>query len=137
MAVIKESLRLYPPVWAMGREVSDPVELGSYQLEVGTQVLIPIWANQRRSDWYHEPDSFRPERWMTGETADLPPYAFFPFGAGVRSCLGERLAYQEIGLVLRAIVSRFRLSNFGTALPVIPSVTLRPRASVCIFVDRR
>ena len=136
-AVVKEVLRLFPPVWAMGREVAEPVEVASYPLEVGTQVLIPIWVNHRRPDWYSRPDSFCPERWLNGETSDLPSYTFFPFGAGARSCLGERLAYQEIGLIIAAIVSQFRIAYLRSAMTVVPSVTLRPRSPVRILVERR
>jgi cytochrome P450 len=136
-AVVKEVLRLFPPVWAMGREVAEPVEVASYPLKVGAQVLIPIWVNQRRPDWYVHSDWFCPERWLTGETNDLPSYAFFPFGAGMRSCLGERLAYQEIGLMVAAIVSRFRISCLGSTMSVVPTVTLRPRSPVPILVERR
>jgi cytochrome P450 len=136
-AVINEALRLYPPVWAMGREVARPVEVADYPLEAGAQVLIPIWVNHRHPDWYSRPESFRPERWMTGETAGLPACAFMPFGAGVRSCLGERLAYQEIELIVTRIVSSFRLAPLRSAISVMPSVTLRPRPPVQLLVARR
>jgi cytochrome P450 len=136
-AVIKEALRLYPPVWAMGREVARPVEVGDYPLEAGSQVLIPIWVNHRHPAWYSRPESFRPERWVTGETTGLPTSAFLPFGAGSRSCLGERLAYQEIELIVTAVVSTFRLAALQSAVSVVPTVTLRPRSPVQLLVDRR
>jgi cytochrome P450 len=128
---------MFPPVWAMGREVITPIKLGKYELPKYSQVLIPIWVNQRRPDWYIEPEQFRPQRWLNGETSNLPSFGYFPFGGGVRRCMGERFAQQEIRLILAALLMKFRLQCQESAPSLVPTVTLRTREPIRLLVERR
>src|SRR5690606_28891728 len=87
-AVVKEALRLYPPVWALGRRTLQTTELGGFTLPAGTQVFYSVYAIQRDEKVYDDPDSFQPDRWLDGRRK-YPRTAFLPFGAGVRNCIGE------------------------------------------------
>jgi len=99
-AVIDETMRLYPPAWVIGREVVEPLEMGGHRLEAGTQIIAPQWVVQRDPRWFVGPSRFRPDRWLNGETADLPRFAYFPFGGGPRVCIGNHFAKMEAIVVL-------------------------------------
>jgi len=85
-----------------------------------------------------EPEAFRPERWSNGETADLPRYAYFPFGGGNRICIGEGFAWTEGVLVLATLARRFRFAATDLSpVPLDPLVTLRPGRSIEMRVQTR
>src|SRR5205807_978814 len=86
--IAKESLRLYPPAYGLGREALDDCEIGGYRVPKGTQVFMFQWATQRDPRLYDEPLEFRPERWTDEFVERLPKYAYFPFGHGPRACIG-------------------------------------------------
>jgi cytochrome P450 len=121
-AVIKETLRLFPPVYAQGREALRACEVGGYHVPAGTQLFMSQWTVQRDPRLFADPDAFKPERWQSPATAHLPRFAYFPFGGGPRVCLGASFAMTEATLAMATIASRFRLS-----LPAGPAV--RPRAA--------
>lgn len=126
-AVVQETLRLYPPVWMTGREAVTPCEIGGFRIPVGALVMTSQWAVQRLPQHFPCPDSFRPERWINGETSLLPRFAYFPFGGGPRICIGQNFALVEAVLLLATIAQRFRLEpESGADLPPWPSMTLRP-----------
>ncbi|MBM7808050.1 cytochrome P450 [Geodermatophilus bullaregiensis] len=135
-AAIKESLRMFPPVWAMGREAIRPTMLAGYKIEAGAQVLVPVWVLHHREDWYPHPASFRPQRWLNGDLAGVPAAGFMPFGLGTRRCIGERLALREIRLVLGAVVRRYELLSLAPP-DLMPSITLRTRRPIHLLVQRR
>ncbi|HLS77747.1 MAG TPA: cytochrome P450 [Nocardia sp.] len=108
-AVVKEALRLYPPVWALGRRTLQTTELGGFTLPAGTQVFYSVYAIQRDEKVYDDPDSFQPDRWLDGRRK-YPRTAFLPFGAGVRNCIGEHFAWIEISIALINILQRYQLS---------------------------
>lgn len=137
-AVARETLRLYPPVWAFGREAHEPVELGGYPIDAGAQILVSPWVNHRSDDWFPGPDEFRPGRWLDGETDGVPRLAWLPFGAGPRHCLGSRLAMVELVVVLAVILQRWQLdaSEAGDLL-LKATATLRPKVPVRLHVTRR
>ena len=127
-AVVKETLRLYPPAWATGREVVTELTLGGVKLPPGTLLLVSPWVVQRDARFFREPLRFRPDRWLNGETDGLPKLAYFPFGAGPRVCIGSHFAELEAALLLATLTSRCTFSLTSEApLLLSPSVTLRPR----------
>ena len=81
-AVVRESMRLYPPAWMMGRTPMADLDLGDHTVPVGDQILLPQWVVHRDPRWWKQPEAFRPERWLEGETDDLHRFAYFPFGGG-------------------------------------------------------
>ena len=110
MQVVTEALRLYPPVWTLGRDVLMDLELGGHSVTKGSLVLASQWVIQRDSRWFPDPDTFRPERWTSEFRGQLPRFAYFPFGGGARSCIGENFAWTEMVLVLATIARRWRLT---------------------------
>jgi cytochrome P450 len=136
--VVKETLRLRPPAWAMGRQAVHDCEIGGQHIPAGSTVLMSQWVTHHDSRFYDAPLLFRPERWSGLEERSLPRYAFFPFGGGNRICIGEHFAMTEAITVLAMISRRWTISPTQSALATPkPSVTLRPDKSVKLFVTRR
>jgi cytochrome P450 len=136
--VVLETLRQRPPVYVIGREAAEPVELGGYALRRGQTVLMSQWVTHRDARWFADPEAFRPERWQNGLAARLPKYAFYPFGGGPRLCLGNAFALLEAALLLATIGQRFRFSLApGHQVEPTPSTTLRPRAGVWAVLAAR
>jgi cytochrome P450 len=133
--VIAEAMRLYPPVYLLGREAVRKIEIGGYRLSRGTICLMSQWVVHRDPRFFPEPETFRPERWGDRQR---PRFAYFPFGGGPRICIGQPLAMMEAKLVLAMVCQRFRLAA-GAGAPVrpYPSVTLRPDGPVRLVVTRR
>jgi cytochrome P450 len=130
-AVVAEALRLYPPVWALGREATEATTVGGYPLRKGTVVLLSPWAMHRDPRYFAEPDAFRPERWIDGLAQWLPRFAYFPFGGGPRQCIGNTFALLEATLVLATIAQRYRLVlEPGQHVVAAPVGTLRARPGV-------
>lgn len=129
MRVIKESMRLYPPAWIIGREGKQEVTLADgHVVAPGTTVLIAPIVLHRRADFYPNPDRFDPDRWLGPEP---PQFAYAPFGGGARRCIGEEFAWHEAAIVLSAFARRFRFERTSD-IPVgtKPLVTLRPAGPV-------
>jgi cytochrome P450 len=137
-AVVRESMRLYPPAWAVGRETTAPLEIGGWKVPSGTQVWGAQWVVHRDSRWFENPNSFRPERWDNDFAKSLPRYAYFPFGGGSRVCIGNAFAMMEAVLILVTIARRFRTTRASDRpLELMTSVTLRPRGGLPMTVSAR
>lgn len=117
--VVKESLRLYPPVWAISRCTKEDVTICGYPLAANTQVFYSIHSVQRDPGVYDDPDGFHPERWEGEQGKRLPRSAFVPFGAGIRNCIGENFAWTEIQAVLATLLSKWTITPVDNA-PVPP-----------------
>lgn len=137
--IISEALRLYPPVWTMGREALEDIELGGNPIPKGTLVLASQWVIQRDARWFPAPLEFRPERWTDEFRGALPRFAYFPFGGGARSCIGENFAWTEMVLVLATVASRWRLSMTpeSEAIQPFPRISLGQDRPVRLRLDRR
>lgn len=136
--VVKESMRLYPPAYIVGREAVEDCEIGGYKAPAGTQVFMPTWVVHRDARFFDGPDQFRPERWTPEFAAALPKYAYFPFGGGPRVCIGNSFAMMEIVLVLATIARRFRLEMVSSRPPaLVPAMSLRPRDGIRMILRRR
>lgn len=137
-AVVYESMRLYPPAWTVGRQATEPVELGGYRFPAGTDFLLPMWVVHRRADFFPDPLAFRPERWLDGLARRLPTYAYYPFGGGPRLCIGRGFALMEAPLLLAVLCQRFRYRRVpGHPVVPHPSITLRPRFGLKMKLERR
>lgn len=129
--VLTESMRLYPPVWWMGREALEDLELGGFMIPKGAQLLMSQLLLHRDPRFYDDPDTFRPERWTTQFSRQLPKFAYFPFGGGPRYCIGRNFAWMEITLMLTVICQQFRLDTVPDhPIEPQPSITLRPRFGI-------
>lgn len=137
--VIKESMRLYPPAWGIGRRALVDFDLGAYRLPAGTNIFLMQWITHRDGRFYPEPERFRPERW--GEPihgSELPRFAYFPFGGGPRKCIGASFAMMEAVLLLATLARRFRLELAPDAsVELLPSLTLRPRFGLRMLVHKK
>jgi cytochrome P450 len=136
--VVKEAMRLYPPVPSVGREALADCEIGGYPVPKGTQISLIQWVAHRDPRWYGEPESFKPERWDNDLARRLPRCAYFPFGDGPRVCIGSHFAMMEAVLILATIASCYRLALApGQKLDILPSVTLRPRGGIHMVLHER
>jgi cytochrome P450 len=136
--VVRESMRLYPPAWAIGREVVETFEIGGYRASAGTQLLISQWVLHRDPRWWDDPDSFRPERWENDLARRLARGVYVPFGDGPRVCIGNHFAMMEAVLLVATLAQSHRLESSPAAtLDLAPSITLRPRSGVRMVVRAR
>jgi cytochrome P450 len=136
--VIQESMRLYPPVWAIAREAITPASIGGVHVPKGAQVWVGQYIVHRDRRFFDDPESFRPERWEGDLARRLPKYAYFPFGGGPRVCIGNAFAMMEAVLLLSTIARRFRLELVPEhPIEAVAAVTLRPRHGVRVWVERR
>jgi cytochrome P450 len=126
--VFAESMRLYPPAWAMGRQSTCPIELGPYRFPPNTHFFFSQYIMHRSPEYWPDPLAFRPERHTPEAKADRPRFVYFPFGGGRRQCIGEGFAWMEGVLSLATIAQKWRL-NFLPTYPVIAQakITLRPK----------
>jgi len=134
-AVILESMRLYPPAYVIGREATALCEVAGYPVPRGHTVLMPQWAVHRDARWYAEPEAFRPGRWLDGSLADLPKYAYFPFGGGPRVCIGNTFAMLELVLVVARLTQGLRFTRPAVDPQPLPTFTLRPSTDVPVTVE--
>jgi cytochrome P450 len=108
--VLAETLRLYPPVWMLSRQANTDVNLGGYVIPAGSEVLLSVHALHRDPLLYPEPARFNPDRWLRWpEERIVPCTEFLPFGAGSRSCIGEGLAWAEMGTFLSVLLGQWSL----------------------------
>jgi cytochrome P450 len=135
--VLKEAMRLYPPVWFMDRQVIHPFELASYSFPVGTLLVLSSYTLHRNPDYFPDPERFDPERFAPGKEEALPRMAYMPFGDGPRVCLGNHFALLEGQLILATLAQRVRFVSLSTAkLPLYPVVTLRPGGPIPARIER-
>ena len=136
-AVVKESLRLYPPAWGFGREALSGCEIGGYRISAGTQLIVSQWVTHRDERFFEGADEFVPERWLGGSTDGLPRYAYFPFGGGPRLCIGRQFATLEAILLLATISRAFQLRPAGGPVAPRPSLSLRPAGGMRMVLEER
>jgi cytochrome P450 len=136
--VIKESMRLYPPAWVMGREAVGECEVGGYRMPAGSSALMSQWVVHRDPRYHHSPQRFDPDRWAAGYEKELPRFAYFPFGGGPRQCIGAGFAMTEARLVLAAVAQRFRMELVpGQRVEPYASITLRPKEGIRMTLAER
>lgn len=107
--VVDETLRLYPPGWVLSRRTIEADVLGGYPIAAGTNVLLPLYLLHRHPQFWHEPEKFSPERFAPEHEAQRPRFAYMPFAAGPRHCIGETLALYEMLMHLYKVARRYRL----------------------------
>ncbi len=136
--VLAESMRLYPPAWAMGRQSIADVELGPYRFPAGTYFFFSQYIIQRSEEYFPDPLRFDPERFLPEHKAGRPRFAYFPFGAGGRQCIGEAFAWMEGVLMLATIAQQWRLRFVpGQTVDVQPKITLRPKYPMMFVPEPR
>jgi cytochrome P450 len=138
--VLREAMRLYPPVWVIGRRALAAFRLGEFELPAETNVLMSQFITHRDARYFPEPERFDPDRWRASDprNVSLPRFAYFPFGGGPRVCIGAGFAMMEAVLLLATIAQKFRLTLIpGQNVKYLPSVTLRPKSGIRMIPERR
>jgi cytochrome P450 len=136
--VLAESMRLYPPAWAMGRQATIDVQIGPYLLPAGTYFFFSQYLIQRNPEHFPDPLRFEPERFTPERKAGRSRFVYFPFGAGNRQCIGEAFAWMESTLVLATLAQEWRLRLVpGQMLEVQPKITLRPKYGIRMIPEAR
>ena len=136
--VVEESLRLYPPAYILSRKVREDDELCGFRIRGGASVDISPYVTQRLPEFWEEPEQFRPERFTPEQVAQRPRFAYFPFIAGPRQCIGNTFALMEAQLITACISQRFRLRMVSGYTPTPePLITLRPKGGLPMQLERR
>jgi cytochrome P450 len=137
-AVLAESLRLYPPVYAIAREAVVAFEVGGYPIPPGTLILMSPYLMQRDPRYYPDPTRFEPRRWDHAAGPRPPRFSYFPFGAGARGCIGQPYALQEAALILATLAQRWRLALVpGPPVRLRPLINLRPSDGIRMKLHQR
>ena len=131
-SVVNEALRLYPPAFTIFRQTNEPKTFQGYEVPEDAILSMPQWVVHRDSRWYDDPDSFRPERWTDAFEAQLPEFAYYPFGGGPRSCIGNRFATMEAKLALATLCRCFRFEPVTEELDLTVTITLQPSDGVAL-----
>ena len=137
LRAFKEALRLYPPVYVFGRDSKAEVTIGGYDLPAPTNVLTSPWVLHHSARLYPDPERFDPDRFLPRAEAARHRYAYLPFGAGPRICLGNHFAYMEAQLGLAVLLRRFDFEKLLGDDEPEPSATLRPKHGVRVRVKKR
>jgi cytochrome P450 len=136
--VVDEALRLYPPVYVLSRKVLKDDELCGFRIRGGSSVDLSPYATHRLPEFWEEPEQFRPERFTPEQAAGRPRFAYFPFIAGPRQCIGNAFALMEAQLIIACVSQRFRLRMVPGYTPTPePLVTLRPVGGLPMHLERR
>jgi cytochrome P450 len=137
--IVKEAMRLYPPAGGATREPLHAIELGGYRVPKGTNIAISTYTMHRDPDLFPNPLQFDPERFSPARESEIPKFAYLPFGAGPRVCIGNMFAMMESRLVLITIAQRFKLSLAPNQPPVRAEqlFTIRPKGGLHMLVQRR
>ncbi len=134
--VMEETMRLYPPAWAIGRQTIADDEIGGFHVPKGSDVMLSPYITHRDPRFWDNPEGFDPERFTPEAVARRNKFAFFPFAAGPRQCIGNAFAMMEMQLVLAMVLQKFRVDLVGGQQGVAePRVTLRPKDG--LFVQPR
>jgi len=130
---LAESMRLYPPVWVLGRAITEPCSIGAYVAPAGSILFASQYLLHRDARFFPEPDHFNPDRFLAGNK--MHQFAYFPFGIGPRRCIGEGFALMEGALALGTILLDWEIELCPeTKLVLDPKVTLRPKVPLLVTV---
>ena len=136
--IIDEALRLYPPGWLLSRRTIDTDVLGGYPVPAGTNVLLPLYLLHRHPHFWKNPEDFDPERFAPEHEAERPRFAYMPFAAGPRHCIGETFALYEMLVHLYKVARRYRLSYVpDKPLELEAGINLRTRHPLHMRLEAR
>jgi cytochrome P450 len=136
--VFAEALRLYPPVWAIGRRAVGECQIGDCTIAAGSVVILSPYVTHRDARWFPNPDAFDPQRWTAEARSARPRFSYFPFSAGSRACLGEAFAGVEGVLCLAALGQKWRLRLVPEQrIALQPQLTLRARHGIKMRIESR
>lgn len=126
--VIEESMRLYPPIWAVPRHLVADDEIGGFPIPRGSMIVLVPYTTHRHPEFWHDPDVFDPSRFAPEQTAQRPKGAYFPFLGGPHQCIGNEFAMIEMQLIVAMVLRKFDLE-------LVPNQAIRPKASLVLRPD--
>lgn len=136
--VFAEAMRLYPPAWALGRRAIKECEIMGYTIPKDAVVLVSQWTMHRDERYWPEPLKFDPDRFTEEAKAKRPKFAYFPFGSGPRTCIGEAFAWMEGALLIATLAQKWQARLVDTQpLQLQPLITLRPKNPVLMKLEKR
>ena len=136
--VVDEVLRLYPPAAVIPRQANARDTIGGFKVRRNTRLLVSPYVTHRRDDFWPEPDKFAPQRFAAGNEASRHRFAYLPFGAGPRSCIGRQFALTEMQLSLAALAQRYTLRLLpGRCVSPVMTTTLGPSGGLWMTVHER
>jgi cytochrome P450 len=136
--VFAESMRLYPPAWAIGRMSKEPFQMDGVEIGAKSICVLSPYIIQRDARWFPDPERFDPERWTPEARESRPKFSYFPFGGGARVCIGERFAWMEGVLVLAAVAQKWKLRlDAGQRVETLPLITLRTKYGMRMTVHSK
>jgi cytochrome P450 len=136
-AVLKESLRLYPPIHLGNRFTNQDVQMCGYDLPADSRVMYSIYLAHRHPSYWQNPADFQPERFLHRQSGERPSLTYVPFGGGPRNCIGAVFAQIEAKVVLARILQQFDLKLEPDKVKAHMGATLEPRPGVFMTVQRR
>lgn len=131
--VLEESMRLFPPVATIGRKNIEPDSIQGFDIPKGTNINLSQWVTHRHPDFWFKPDEFIPERFSN--PAAHHQFAYFPFAAGMRECIGKNMALLEGVAYIAAMVKNYNFRLADHDVRVRPLITLRPDPGLTMFVQ--
>ncbi|HXM36088.1 MAG TPA: cytochrome P450 [Pyrinomonadaceae bacterium] len=136
--VLAESMRLYPPAWAIGRMSLADCEIGGYFVPKGSLVLMSQYVMHRDQRYFPDPLRFDPERWTEERRGSRPQFSYFPFGGGPRRCIGESFAWMEGVLLLATLAQQWQMRLAPNQVVALrPVITLRPKHGMRMSLTKR
>ena len=136
--VFAESMRLYPPAWAIGRRALEEFDAMGYTIPKRAVVLMCPYIVQRDARFFPDPERFDPDRWTPDAQANRPRFAYFPFGGGNRICIGEQFAWMEGVMLVAQLSQKWKMRLDSSArIEVQPLITLRPRHGMPMILEKR
>jgi cytochrome P450 len=136
--VLKETMRMYPPGWILGREAVEPAKIGDYDIAVGSLIFISPYLFHRDERFFEDAQTFKPERFDPAVEKQIQKYTFLPFSAGPRVCMGAGFAMMEMPIALATIVQQFCVETISSEeIEILPALTLMPASPVNIRFHKR
>ncbi len=136
--VLAESMRLYPPAWAIGRRAIGAFQMRGFTVPARSVLLMSQYIVHRDSRFFPDPERFDPGRWTPESQAGRPKFSYFPFGGGTRFCIGEQFAWMEGVLLIAALARNWRMTLVpGHPVELKPIITLRPKHGMRMTLERR
>jgi cytochrome P450 len=136
--VFREAMRLYPPVWTIGRIVEEEYKIGDYTIPKESALFMSQYVMHRNPKYYDNPEVFNPDRWTDEFKRQLPRFSYFPFGGGLRGCIGEPFAWQE-GIMLITTISSYWKMNLhpDQKVKIDHGATLNPKNGIKMILEAR
>jgi cytochrome P450 len=139
--VFRESMRLYPPAWTIGRQAINDYKIDKYVIPAGSIILMSQYVMHRNPLYFSDPDLFYPDRWTKEAKSQLPRFSYFPFGGGIRGCVGEPFAWMEGVLLIATICQQWKMhhddDNTSHKVELKPLITLRPKNGMYMKLEHR